>query len=192
MEQRADSEMCCRVAKKLSLVVLIVFFVSGCGGGDSQSLYSQGPYLAQITNFTVTGNDNKVNGREQIVAGINNGSFSIYLYVDAVSAHTVSIVVSDRTDLFSTNLEQEIAHIENGYYPFYKFNILLNCNFSLANQISCQVVSAGGEKITATLPQTDISPMLNGNQADLYIVLVDSAPNLIPAQWNVPVTFRHN
>ena len=35
MEQRADSEMCCRVAKKLSLVVLIVFFVSGCGGGDS-------------------------------------------------------------------------------------------------------------------------------------------------------------
>lgn len=191
MEQRADAEMCCRVARKLSLAALIVFIVSGCGGGDSQSLYSQGPYTVQISNFFVSGNDTKVNGREQIVAGINNGSFYIGLDT-ASSARDASILVSDREDLSSTNLEQEIAHLTCGYYPFCNFNLWLNCNFSLANQISCQVVSGGGSPIQVTLPQTDISPLMSGNQADIFVVLVGSANGMIPAQRSVLATFRHN
>lgn len=172
------------------LTIILTIFTISCGGGDS--FFEEGPATVQINSFGVYGNDPPVNGRTQIVAEIDNGSFQIALNIDPIWAHKASILVSDREDIAATNLEQEIAYIECRYYPFCDFHISLNCNFSLSNQISCQVGWLGSGPITAILPQTDISPLMSGNQADLYVVLIGSAQGALSAQRSVPVTFRHN
>lgn len=195
MEQRIGAEMGCRTSWKLALISLMVSILTGCGEEEAYSLYSQEKPTVQIRSFRVHGNDTPVNGQEQVVAGINNG-FRISLNLDPMYSDDTRILVSDREDLASTNLEQEIAHIKCGYYPFCNFDILLDCTFSLSNQISCQV-GAGTEvnpvpQTYITLPQTNISPLLIGNQADLYVVLVGNANGILSGQRNILVTFRLN
>jgi len=168
------------------LTALTVFIVAGCGG-DKQPQYKVG-----IKSFQVYGNDTPVNGREQIVAGINNGSFQMSMNLSSTDSDDARILVSDREDLASTNLEQEIGHFKCGYYPFCVFDITLDCNFSPISQISCQKQPGGGGQIQVTLPQTDISPLLSGNQADLFVVLVAGANGALSSQRSIPVTFRHN
>lgn len=175
----------------LALLTTTACIVAGCGG-DNHSFYNQGPYTVQIRNFRVYGNDTPVNGREQIVSGINNGSFLMSLNLAPADSDDTRILISEREDLASTNLKQEIAHFKCGYYPFCGFDLSLNCNFSLVNQISCQLGARGSGNIQVALPQTDISPLLSGNQADLYVVLVAGANGAISSQRSVPVTFRHN
>jgi len=171
------------------LTALTILIVAGCGE-DKYAPFGQ--YTVQIKSFRVYGNDTPVNGREQIVAGLNNGSFQMSLNLDPMDADDTRILVSDREDLASTNLEQEIAHIKCGYYPFCSYDITLNCFFSVINLISCQVVGGGGGNIQATFPQTDISLLMSGSQANLFAVLVAGANGAISAQRSVPVTFRHN
>lgn len=172
------------------LTALIIYTVAGCG--NSQSPFSEGPYTVQIRSFRVYGNDTPVNGREQIVAGINNGSFNMSMGLDPVDSDDARIFVSDREDLASTDLEQVIGHFKCGYYPFCTFDITLDCSFSPVNQISCQKQPGGSGQIQVTLPQTDISPLLSSNQEDLFIVLVAGANGALSSQRSVPVTFRHN
>lgn len=174
-----------------SLIIIMTISTISCGDGDG-SFYGEGPTTVHINSFHVYGNDTSVNGREQIDAGINNGSFQIVLNIDPIWAHRASILVSDREDLSSTSLEHEVANIECRYYPFCEFHISLNCNFSLSNQITCQLVAGGSGPITTILTQVDISPLLSGNQTDLYLVLIGSAQGARSAQRSVPVTFRHN
>lgn len=171
------------------LTALTILFVAGCGD-DKFAPFGQ--YKVQIKSFRVNGNDTPVNGREQIVSAINNGSFQMSMNLDPRDSDDVKIFVSDREDLASTSMEQEIGHFECGYYPFCEFDITLDCNFSLVNQISCQKKPGGGGQILVTLPQTDISPLLRGNQSDLFVVLVAGANGALSSQRSVPVTFRHN
>ncbi len=173
------------------LIIIMTISTISCGDGDG-SFYGEASTTVQINSFGVYGNEPPINGRTQIVAEIDNGSFQIVLNIDPIWARRASILVSDREDLAATNLEQEVAYIECRYYPFCDFHISLNCNYSLSNQISCQVGWLGSGPITAILPQADISLLLSGNQANLYVVLIGSAQGARSVQRSVPVTLRHN
>lgn len=182
-----------RTRIKLALLTLMAFVVAGCGGNDCESIYGDGCLdTAEIQSFRVYGNDSPVNGRQQIVAGINSGKFQMGLFVDPLFADDAKIWVSDRKDLGTTSLEQEIAHFKCGYYPFCSFNLPVSCSFSVANRVNCGVTSGLDELIQTTFLEADITPLLNGNQTDLFIVVRLNANGVAPAQRNVPVTFRYN
>jgi hypothetical protein len=168
---------------KLALFMLTAFVVAGCGGGGDGNcsyLAKECPAQVKINAFNVYGNDAPVNGREQIVAGINNGKFRMGVNVDNVWSDDARVWVSDKSDLGATNLEKEISHVKCGYYPFCTFNYTEDCSFSATNMVSC---GSGG---------ADISALLSGSQGNLFIVLQVIANAAIPAEIVVPVTFRYN
>lgn len=175
--------------------MLTVFAVGGCGGGGGSdcSVYSDTcPPEATISSFRVSGNATPVNGREQIVAAINTGTFTMSLNTPTDSSGNASIWISDGEDLASTNLEQKLADIICTYYPFCSFNMTMNCNFNITNLVNCTLASGGGSLINTSFPIADITSLMGGNQSDLFIVVNTKGNGTTTAQNSVPVTFRYN
>jgi len=171
--------------------VLTIVAVAGCGGGGGSS-FDSGPFQATVSKFSVSGNDTAVNGREQIVAGINTGIFTIGFSAPTESSGDASIWISDREDLSATNLEQKIADITCTFYPFCTFNVKMNCSFSMANLVNCSLVSGGSSTVETTFPVADISLLMVGSQTDLFIVVNTKGNGTTTAHGSVPVTFRYN
>jgi hypothetical protein len=173
----------------------------GGGGGDDEELcetdlsylFDCPPKEVKVNNFQVFGNVLPVNGREQVVAGINNGTFQIVMDIDRAYSDEASIWVSDLANLESTNLEQQLANFTCGYSGFCHYNFAFSCSFTADNRVSCGMRSGGDGPIQETYPVTDLNSLLSGSQTDLVVVLTASAgPHVTPAQRVVPVTFRYN
>ena len=177
------------IGAKFAFVLLVACIFAGCGGGDSG--YVNDPDTVVIRDFQVYGNENPVNGREQIVANIDNGDFMLEQFFDPEYSGWVQIFVSDQADVGSTNLEQIIVDLQCENYPYCNFSMTISCSFNISNQVSCEVAGGVDELILATFPTADITSFLDGDQTDLYIVLVADAPGLHKSQLAVPVTFRY-
>jgi len=185
----------CSTTTILALFILTASVMAGCGGGDV------GCYpginctpSVQIGDFRVNGNDAPVNGQEQIVAGTGNGTFKMSFSVDQNYSDEARIWVSNKEDLGATDLEQRIIRFKCNFYPFCSFNIVMNCSYNVANQVNCVVESGlgGTTEILVENSQVNISPMINGIQSSLFMVLIVNATGIPHAQRTVPVTFRFN
>jgi len=176
-------------AAKFTFLLLVACIFAGCGGGDSG--YVNDPDTVVINDFQVYGNAAPVDGREQIVAAINSGNFQLDQSFDAVYSNDAQIWVSDREDIGSTNLEQLIVDLQCGNYPYCDFSLTISCTFNISNQVSCGVAGGVDDPNQATFPTADITLLLDGDQTDLFIVIVADAPGLERARRSVPVTFRY-
>jgi len=172
----------------LTCTLLIAACGSGSGGSDS---YGEKPN-PHINNFSVFGNDSSVNNREQIVAANNNGTFRMSFNIEPIFANEARIWVSNNENLDSTALEQQVSHVACDYYPFCEFNIAMNCNYNISNMLSCVVESGMGNLIIVNNTPVDITSMINGNQTNLYMIMITDVPKFSPVQASVPVTFRYN
>lgn len=174
---------------KFTFVLLVACIFAGCGGGDSG--YVNDPDTVVIRDFQVYGNAAPVNGREQIVANIDNGDFLLDQDFDPEYSGYVQIWVSDQSDVGATDLEQLIVDLQCAYYPYCNFSVTISCSFNSANEVSCGVAGGVDEPNRATFPTADITSLLDGDQTDLFIVLVADAPGLKKSRIAVPVTFRY-
>jgi hypothetical protein len=187
--------------KIINLIIILIFSITGCGGdSDPKSCDGSSPpgtggctYTVKVNRFQVVGNDTAANEREQIVAGINNGSFSISMDLSPVDSDDVTLWISNSENLSSTNLEQMFLHLKCGYYPFCEFeNVLLSCSYSTENKVACTPGGVGSGPIQADYPAADITQLLSGNQTDLFVILVAGANGAVSSQKIIPVTFRYN
>ncbi len=177
------------IEAKFIFVLLVACIFAGCGGGDSG--YVNDPDTVVINNFQVYGNDTPVDGQAQVVAAINNGDFQLDQDFDAVYSGDAQIWVSDQQDIGSTDLEQLIVDLQCENYPFCNFSMTISCTFNIANQVRCAVAGGVARPNQATFPTADITLLLDGDQTDLFIVIVADAPGLERARRSVPVTFRY-
>lgn len=184
---------------KVLIITALILGVSGCGEDlkscDDPSYLGFGEciYTVKIERFQVIGNDPPVNGREQIVASNNNGSFSVHMKLTPVDSDDITLSISDSENLSSTDLEQTFLHFTCGYYPFCEFkDVTLNCAYSTENKVACAPGLVGSGPIQANYPLADITQLLNGNQTDLFIILVAAANGAVSSQRSIPVTFRYN
>ena len=180
---------------------LLTLSLASCGGGDDDMLcdsefrylYDCPPEEVTVYNFQVFGNVPPVNGREQIVAAIDNGTFQIVIDIGPEHSDDATIWISDLADLQSTNFEQRVAHFTCGFLPFCHYKFVFNCSFTVDNRVACGMRSGGSGPIQESYPIADVASLLSGNQADLVIVLrVDAGPYVTATQRILPVTFRYN
>jgi hypothetical protein len=179
--------------KRLTVVWCLAFlsiFLSACGGDSVFKELPDSSDKVKIDSFTVYGNDPPMDDREQIVAGINDGTFELELDIDQDFSGIARIWIADQEDINSTDLERLIVRLECGYYPYCIFDLMVDCTYSVTNRVSCSKGNGEYERVITTFPEADLNPLMNGSQADLYIVLIADAPGLKPAKRAVPVTFR--
>lgn len=183
---------------KIMIVAALLLGVAGCSEDikscDDPSYPGIGEcvYTVKIEKFQVIGNDQPANGREQIVASNNNGSFSVHMNLSPVDSDDITLSISDSENLSSTVLEKKFFHLTCGYYPFCQFkDVMLNCSYSSENKIACESGWVGSGPVQADYPLADITQLLNGNQTDLFIILVAAANGAVSSQRSIPVTFRY-
>lgn len=179
------------ISTRLLCCLAMAGFLFGCDGG-SGSFYDDSPDTVSINFFDVYGNGVTINGREQVVATIKDGVFKLGVSIDPGSSDDASIFISDKTDILTTTLEQQIVKLECDYYPFCVFDLIIDCKFGVDNQIICGTSPDVDKRTKVHLEARDITPMMISDQTDLFVILVADAKGLHPAQINVPVTFRHN
>lgn len=181
--------------KKLAIAsgfVIMLASLSGCGGDSAVDIDNDDLPNTEIKSFSVYGNDVPVNDREQIVAGLNDGLFQVDIDIARDYSNDAKVLVSDKKDINSTDLEQEIVHFRCDNYPSCSFDIVVNCTYSASNHVLCSLESGGDGRFTENFPEVDMTPLMNGTPTDLYIILVADIKKLKPAQQTELVTFRLN
>lgn len=168
----------------LVLVCTAAALTAGCDGGGGAG---GGSGTQSSADLDVFGNAPVVDGREQIMAGNNNGRFQIHLRVPQHLSDQAKVFFTNSADSSSDQQRQKVIDLKCLELRSCTFDVVADCTLSPDNKVQCSG-DAGIGAVDMDLPAADLTQLLTGNSTDLFAVLEVKVAGEEAADEVVPVT----